>query len=101
MARKTKRPKGERFENLYRLPSGIIKFDSDRKGVRTTFSCGTRNWEEAAEYAEGKLEKLGKRARLPDGRMPTFGEMAARYLAEDISHLSASARRGPQGKRRN
>ena len=54
---------------------------------------GRRDWDEAAAFRDLYEERKGiNRKPLYTGRMPTFVEMAERYLAEDTGHLSTRVR---------
>lgn len=96
------RPRGEKFRNLY-ARGGAIYFETELGGERIKRSMRTADWDEAAAVRDLYLaRKAEENAR--DGAAPTFGELAARYLAEAASHLSGSTREdrervlGPKGR---
>ena len=94
MARKLKRPKGEKYRGLYKRGI-VIYFEREHRGQRVKFSCNTSDWTEAVAYRDAWLEKY--KGRRPS-EIPTLAAFAARYLTEDIDTLAATTQ---QDRRRH
>jgi len=89
-----KRPKGEKYRNLY-ARGGAIYYErvtgkkDDGKPLRKKLSTKTTDWDVAASFRDLYEQKKGIGGGvlfLAD--VPTFSEFAQRYLAEDIGHLA-------------
>ena len=95
------KPTGPRFRNLYAW-RGSIWYERVAGGRRFRVDTGTcygedgpaqRHWDEAALYRDRYEDAKGiGRPALYTGAMPTFAELAERYLEEDTAHLAAPRR---------
>ncbi len=93
-----KRPKGEKYRNLYVRGGAIyyervIRKQDDGKPLRKKLSTKTSDWDEAASFRDLYEQKKGIGSGvLSIADVPTFSEFAQRYLAEDIGHLADTSR---------
>ena len=80
-----KKPRGRKYRNLYSR-GDVIWFEMVAQGRRVRRSCKTADWEVAAAVRD-EYERLTGTSRLPQVGMPTFAELADRYL-EWQTHLA-------------
>ncbi len=85
--RRSKRPNGPRYRGLT-LRDGTIYADIVIGKRRVKKSLGTSDWQDAARQAQELREKCKTGATATKAPVPTFGESAVKYLAEDTSHLA-------------
>jgi len=87
VATQRKRPKGDRYQGLYKRGS-VVYFERERKGSkRIRISTGTADWVEAAAFRDEWLRLHVRRAGM---ELPTFATFAERYLKEDTGALAAT-----------
>ena len=88
------KPKGSQYKNLSGR-NGVVYYEKWTDGIRDRFSCQTSDWDEAALtrdlYLLRQAEERAKLAAAGEAA-PTVRAFAARYLAEDTAHLSATTR---------
>lgn len=90
--RRPKRPKGEKYRGLS-FRGDVIYFEREVQGERRVrVSTGCSSYAEAAAFRDEWLRRNRRRV-VSSLDVPTFAEMAARYLAEDTAHLAASTLR--------
>ncbi|MHC4506059.1 MAG: hypothetical protein ACYTFI_22420, partial [Planctomycetota bacterium] len=82
-----KKPRGRKYRNLY-ARGEVIWFEKLVSGRRVRRSCKTGDWDLAAAVRD-EWERQTGASRLPVLNMPTFGELADRYL-EWTKHLAAT-----------
>lgn len=87
------KPKGARYRNLTARGSTIY-YERVEDGRRVRHTLETDDWTVAAERRDA-WEALHGTARAPFIRreVPTFADLATRYLEEDTSHLAATTKR--------
>jgi integrase len=85
-----KKPKGRKYQGLFARPeTSMIWFEKVVDGRRYRESCGTDQWDEAAEvFAEWRLQR--RRAQSMR-EIPGFADLADRYL-ETTTNLAATTR---------
>lgn len=84
-----RKPRGRKYRNLY-ARGEVVWFEKLVNGRRTRRSCKTSDWDLAAAVRD-EWERQTGASRLPVLAVPTFGELADRYL-EWTSHLAATTR---------
>jgi len=84
-----KKPKGRKYRNLFARGAAIY-YERVVKGRRLRFSTKTSDWDEAAAVRDLWEETTRIGTAVPFLDAPTFGEIAARYLADGMTHLAAS-----------
>ena len=66
-----RRPKGTKYQNLYRRRGGVIYYEKvvgtrpEGRSNRVKLSTNTDNWDEAAKLREAIEDELRKPAKLP------------------------------------
>lgn len=83
------KPKGAKYRNLV-ARGEVIYFERVESGKRVRRSLETGDWNEAAATRDLWLLRRAQRGADGERTSATFGEIAARYLTEATSHLSAS-----------
>ncbi len=86
------KPKGPKYRNLFSR-AGVIYYERAARGRRVKISTKTSSWEDAAAFRD-LYEQAKGIGRVPflQGEVPTFADLAARYLKEGAAHLAGSTR---------
>jgi hypothetical protein len=86
------KPRGPKYRNLT-LRGGVIYYERLAHGRRIRISTKTASWEDASAFRDAFEAHKGI-GKVPffAGEVPRFSEFAARYLAEDTSHLASTTR---------
>ena len=87
-----RKPKGPKYRNLF-ARGGVIYYQRRVKGRRTKLSTKTADWEEVAAFRDlyEREKGIGVLPFLPDD-VPTFAELAERYLKRGTAHLAETTR---------
>jgi len=85
------KPKGAKYRGLVRR-GGVIYYRRTVDGKRVCFSLDTDDWDAAAQARALYEEKKGSVRSFFSAEVPTFAEIAARYLREDVGHLAPTTR---------
>lgn len=84
-----KKPKGARYRNLF-VRGPTIFFEQHVRDRRVRFTTKTDDWDVAAQVRDLWEEKTGN-SQVPVLEVPTFAELAAKYL-ETMNHLAETTR---------
>ncbi len=87
------KPKGPKYRNLS-ARAGSIYYERVWRERRHCFSARTTDWDQAAAVRDLYEQRKGiglNRVQLFE--VPTFADLAKRYLANDIHHLADTTRR--------
>lgn len=84
--------KGPKYRNLF-ARRGVIYYERELHGRRIKLSTKTASWEDAAAFRDlyEQAKGIGRLPFLP-ADVPTFGDLATRYLETGMAHLAGSTR---------
>lgn len=104
-----KRPEGPRYRHLARVGNRIYYErrgkpgpDDPRRRARVRLSCETDDWDVAAAWRDEYERRKGITDGVPFFTLeaPKFRDFAARYLAEDTTHIAGTTKRDRESQLR-